>query len=346
MRKVPFTLLVLIGLAFLSTKIKAQSSESPVSYMNEIFKSVDESKNETWHYLKAVTQGKGARKVENKRQNLLNKLKETRYEVQRTGKYKSDDSLRNAVTSYLKFSYIVLKEDFGKILDMEDIAEQSYDLMEAYLLAKEKANDKLNASFDTVKLAQENFAKKHNITLTKAENDKTYEKIKKASETLKYYNEIYLIFFKSYKQEAYVLDAMSRNDINAFEQNTSTLSLYAAEGLDKVINLKGFKGDAILKIGVKKMLLFYKNEAENDFPAMTDFYIKKDNFEKINKKFETINAKKRTQQDVDQFNKAVNEYNEAAQKTNKISELSNNKRNKSLTEWNNTVDKFFDKYSN
>lgn len=273
MRNLTFTLLILFGLAFISSKIQAQSDESPVSYMNKIFKAIDESKNDTWLYLKAVTRGKGAKKVESKRHNLLIKLKDTKYEVQRIGKFNSDDSLKNAVINYLNLSYIVLKEDFEKILDMEDIAEQSYDLMEAYLLAKEKANDKLNDSFDEVVLAQKEFAKKHDITLLEAENDKTSEKIKKASETLKYYNEIYLIFFKSYKQEAYVLDAMLRNDINGFEQNTSTLSLYAEEGLEKVINLKGFQGDAILKIGVKKMLLFYKNEAKNDFPAMTDFYI-------------------------------------------------------------------------
>ena len=36
--------------------------------------------------------------------------------------------------------------------------------------------------------------------------------IRKASESLSYYNQVYLIFFKCYKQEAYVLDAMQRND--------------------------------------------------------------------------------------------------------------------------------------
>lgn len=74
-------------------------------------------------------------------------------------------------------TYTVLKEDFDKILDMEDIAEQSYDFMEVYVLAKELAN---------------------NITLVEGEMDKKSQKINKASNVLEYYNDVYLIFFKSY----------------------------------------------------------------------------------------------------------------------------------------------------
>lgn len=90
----------------------------------------------------------------------------------------------------------------------------------------------------------------------------------------------------------------------------------------------------------------YKKEAEKDFPAIIDFYIKKDNFEKVQKTFESKNKKSRTQQDVDQYNKAANEYNEAAQKANQISELSANERTKHINELNKWVDKFFDTHAN
>jgi len=195
MRNLTLPLLILFGLSLASYKVQAQSTRGAVDYMDEMFTSFNKPKDDIWQYMKAITRGKGARKVENKRQNLLNELKNAKNEVERIGNFQSDDSLKNAVVKYLDLSYTVLKEDFGKILDMEDIVEQSYDLMEAYLLAKEMANDKLQNSFDEVVLAEKEFANKHNITLLTAENDKTSEKIELAGKTLKYYNKIYLIFF-------------------------------------------------------------------------------------------------------------------------------------------------------
>ena len=341
MSNLKFSFLVLVALTIFTTPAKTQTGESPVSYMSEVFTAIGHSKNNTWQYLKAITRGKGAKKVESKRQNLLQELKSSKLEIQRIGSYNSYDSLKIAAVNYLNLSYVVLKEDFDEILDMEDIAEQSYDLMEAYLLAKEKASDKLHNSYSEVVLAQNAFANKFNITLVDGDSDRTTEKIKEANETLKYYNKLYLIFFKSYKQEVYVLDAMQRNDINAFEQNTSTLELYASEGLEKAINLYSFRGDLKLKIELQRVLRFYKNEAEKDFPMIMDFFIKKDNFEKLNETFEQIKSRDRTQQDVDEFNKAVNEYNAAAKTVNSVTESNNKNRNKALALWNKSVEEFF-----
>lgn len=345
MKNLRITLITLF-IAIASINSYPQTTNNAVEYMNSVFNPLLKAKDDTWQYLKAVTRGKGARKVEAKRQNLISELRSAKLEVQRVGKYKGDDQLKKAIVAYLDLSNVVLNEDFDKILNMEDIAEQSYDLMEAYLLAKEQAGKKLNDSFEEVKNAQKTFASANNITLIAEKDDEISKKIEKANETLKYYNEVYLIFFKVYKQEAYVLDAMSRNDVNALEQNIGTLSLNSKEGLEKIAKLEGYRGDSQLKSGSQRIVNFYKKEADKDFPTITDFYIKKDNFEKVKKTFDAISPKKRTQQDIDQYNKAVNEFNEATKKVNAVNETLNNERKKGLNDWNNTVEKFFDIHSN
>lgn len=345
MKKTKLLLLFLVGLTFFASKIQAQTTAEASAHMSEIFTTIDDTKKETWKYLKAVTRGKRARKIEKQRKELTSKIKVTKYNVNRIKSINSEDSLKQTIVDYLDLNYIVLTEDFDKILDMEDIAEQSYDDMEAYILAKEKASEKLDSAFETVVVAQQNFADKYGITLHEAEGDRRSEKIQQASRTLKYYNDIYLIFFKSYKQEAYVLDAMSRNDVNSMEQNINSLITITEEGLGKVDELEDFDNDPILKNALKRMLNFYKYEAERDFAAMTDFYIKKDNFEKISKRFESIKPRNRTKEDINEYNKAVNEYNAAAKKTNKIMETNNKNREKYLSDWNDMIEKFFKKYS-
>jgi hypothetical protein len=295
--------------------------------------------------LKAVTRSKRARKIERKRENLLEELVDAKNEVRKMGKFHSDDTLKTAVLTYLDLNYTVLKEDFDKIMDMEAIAKQSYDKMEAFLKAKEVANDKMNNAFKKVVKAQETFADKYGITLQEGEQDRLSRKISSANKTLKYYNEVYLLFFKAYKQEAYVMEAMDRKDMNSLEQNNNSLNTFAREGLRKLKDIEPYKGDNSLVAGAKRMLRFYKKESENEFASMTDFYIKKDTYEKVKRNFESKSRRERTKQDIKQYNKAVKEYNRAAKKANRILKSGNKKRQKYLENWNETVEEFFDRHS-
>jgi len=328
-------------------KLYAQTdTKQAIVYMNELFVSFEDVKKDTWKYLKAVTGGKNILIVEKKRKNLLAELKTQKGITQKKEGYHSDVELRDAIIKYLDLSYTVLNEDFDKIMDMEEIAEQSYDLMEAYMLAKEKANQKLHTAFEGLNIAQKSFAEKHNINLLEGGKDKISQKIKRANEALKYYNKLYLIFFKCYKQEAYVLDAQNRNDISGVEQNVNTLSSFANESLQEIKPVGSFKGDVSLKSALRQIVSFYDREAKKDFPVITDFYIKKDNFEKLGKLMNSKKKKDLTKEDIDKYNKSVNEYNKAVKDVNKVNTKMNQQRKKYLGIWNNSVDKFFDKHTN
>ncbi|MEO0898810.1 MAG: hypothetical protein AAFY71_20525 [Bacteroidota bacterium] len=323
----------------------AQTSQEAADYMQEISTPFVEIKDETWKYLKAVTRGKGARKVENKRQALISELKAEKSALKKKDSFYGDESLKKSTNEYLDLYYTVLKEDYDKILDMEEIAEQSYDLMEAYLLAQEKASDKLNEAFELYQTAQESFASSHNVRLMEAEQDKRSKKIDKASETLSYYNDVFLVFFKVFKQEVYVLDAIGKNDLSGIEQNASALASMAEEGMKTLKDMKDFDGDAKLKAAATQMMIFYKKEAENEFADIADFYLKKDNFEKAQQVIESKSKKERTQEDVDRFNKAVNEYNEAVNSFNELNESSYKKRVKQQKLWDKQVQAFFEEHS-
>lgn len=44
---------------------------------------------------------------------------------------------------YVNFCYTIFNEDYAKIVDMEEIAEQSFDEMQALLILREKVDEKL-----------------------------------------------------------------------------------------------------------------------------------------------------------------------------------------------------------
>jgi hypothetical protein len=320
-------------------------SQTSVEHIDELNASFIDLKKDTWKYLRTITKGKSARKSENKRSQLLDEYKTQISVVKSIKPYEGDASLKDATLKYLNLSYSVLREDYDKIVDMEAVAEESYDAMEAYILANKRANEKLTKAAEERKEVEQSFAEKNNITLTEAEADRKSEKIEQAADMLNYYNKVYLVFFKVFKQEAYVLAAQQTDDIAAFEQNINALKMEASEALAKLDTMSSYEGDKDLIAAAKKAIEFYKNEAEKEFPKVSDFYIKKDNFDKANEIMESKKKKDRTQEDVDKFNKAVNEYNEAAGSINETNENLNKNRSEMLDEWNKSVESFYKAHS-
>jgi len=222
---------------------------------------------------------------------------------------------------------------------MEEIAEQSYDLMEAYLLAQKEAGKMMDDATEMLNEEQAKFGKAHNINIVE-DDSKLGKKLNKASDVYDYYNPIYLMFFKSYKQEVYLIASMEADDINAIEQNRKALISMADEDIKNLIAIKAYDSDLTLRNAALMMLRFYKKEAEKDAKVVTDFYLKKETYEKINVAFEKMKKKDRTQENVDRVNKAANEYNEAVQEYNEIIKITNKERTKNLDAWNKAVSKF------
>nr|WP_294859371.1 hypothetical protein [uncultured Fluviicola sp.] len=163
-----------------------------------------------------------------------------------------------------------------------------------------------------------------------------------AGEVYDTYNEIYLIFFKSYKQELYLMDAVNRKDINAIEQNRNALISTANEGLKKISAVKPYKNDKSMVDATKKLLDFYINEATNETPKMADYFMVTENFDKVKKAFDEIPEKKRTQKDVDGYNKAVNDMNAGVNSYNATNQSLNKNRSALIDGWNNTASRFTD----
>jgi len=336
-------LLAIVILLFPGLKnTNSQDFNTAGEYMDYISAEFTKISKDTWNYTSAASHGKKAKKVDNLRKELLSTVFEAIKKIEKMPKYEEDGSLRDSLVSYLKLNYNVMKKDYAKIMDLEDIAEQSYDLMEAYLLAQEMADRKLEQAGDMLEIQQEIFAEKHHITLIYKE-DKISKKLREANRVYDYYNVIYLIFFKCYKQEAYLLEALNKKDINGTEQNRVSLLKFANEGLLKLDTMAAFKGDLSLKNATVQILKFYADEAETKITILTDFLLKNENFEKIKTAFNAKPQSKRTNKDIEDYNNAVNDINKAVNANNSINQELNKERSKQLNNWNKTANNFIDK---
>jgi len=337
-----YLILIVVFILLQGSKTRAQDFSNAGSYMSYIAEKEREVTKKYLNYVSAASHGKSLRKVDKLREQLINSIYETRITIQGVPPFKGDKSLRDASVTYLQLCYRIFNEDYGKIVNMEEIAEQSYDAMEAYLLAQKLANEKLDEAGKKRNETGKEFAAKNNINLVD-QGDIMDQKVKTSTRVTDYYNKIYLLFFKCYRQEAYLIEALNKGNIISIEQNKNSLLKYATEGLEKLDTMDAFDSDASLKAACKRALQFYKSEA-GDVTIMTDFLLKKESFDKLQKSFNSKPAAQRSKSDVDNYNKSVNEMNQAGNEYNKVNNEMNKKRNDILDNWNNTVKEYWDNH--
>ena len=333
---------VVFNLFVLNLCAAAQDYTAPVEYMNAISQQREGISKKFMAYVSASAHRKREKKVQALRAKLLDEVQEAKMNISGLPSFKGDKSYRDTTVNFLKLYYNVLNDDYSKIINMEEIAEQSYDAMEAYMMAQEMVNKKLEEGNDRMKLATETFAAKNNITLTKDQTE-LGEKLTQVHEVNKYHTAIYLIFFKPYKQENYLIEAVSKNNITGIEQNKSSLLRYAQDGLEKLKNIKAFEGDNNLLSACKTVLNFYVKEVNDKMNTVSEFYLTKERFETIKKEFEKKSTPSKAE--VDAYNKAVKDINTASDAFNNTNQLLNKERNDVLNDWNKAVNAFFDEHT-
>jgi hypothetical protein len=323
-------------------QLQAQNLTVATEYLGYVGEQCKLISNDMMAYSSATSHNKSARKVEKKRLELMQTIKQAVTNMRKLRPFNGDPALRDSALAYFQITSALLNEDYAKIVNMEEIAEQSYDAMEAFMLAKEKANERADKAYLIFDKEFEAFAAKNKIRLIES-SSKLSKKMEEASAVYKYYNRIYLIFFKSYKDEVYWMDALKKGDINAMEQTKNALLASSTDGLKKMSPISTYNGDKTLKVACERLLEFYKYEATKS-AELSDFFLKNDNFEKSKKALESKKQADRTQQDVDAFNKLVADFNAAVTKYNQVNTELNKKRSDALDAWNKAADNFLDNH--
>lgn len=323
----------------------AQTVPGSAEYMDELSPSFNKLKVRTWDYLRVVSQGHGAFLVESSRQNLLRELKDAKEETMLAPGFNGSDDFKNSLVSYFAVTYSILDEDYDMILDMEAISNESYDAMETYLIAKEKANEKLDEAYYHLVKAQTKYADENELIIHRLEDDEMTKKIEKTGRILAYYNKVYLIFFRVFKQESMVMEALQRDDLKDFEWSNKILEFEAKVAMEKMNQIVAFENDSSLILGANESLNFYYREATVDAEATRKYYENKKRYADGKAEYEKIPQEDLTQADVDKINGIGREYNEAIKNFHSLNKALNQERVVYLNRWNSIVESFFKKHS-
>jgi hypothetical protein len=336
----PIVVLLIIGL-FLQVSGIAQEGNAAAYLQN--FSKISVAIGQKYiSYVSASSHGKSTKKIDKSRQQLVTEISEASAKVNMLPFYKGDKKIWEASKEYYILLNKVFNDNFTSIVDMEEIAEQSYDAMETYMLAKEVAEQKLADAQRKLEEAEKAFAQENNIAI--ADSTSTVQsKVKKIRAVNKYHKQLYLLFFRCHKQDEYIQNAIRILDVNALEQNTSSLLSFAKDGLVKLAAINAYDNDSSLIQTVKSSLMYYWNLAESIVPIITAHILKKEAFAKLQKEISdrggagTSDNIKEFNTQVDDLNKSVAIYN------NLMRDIAITKNNK-LNNWSNAEVAFFHKH--
>lgn len=316
-----FLCLLLFCLALQS---RAQDFKNALEYMEFIDEQQEDIPKRMWRYTKAIAHSRSDRAVENKREKLVETIEDAMKKISSKPGYEGDD-FKKQVLTMLEFNKNLLNDDYEKIIDMKAVAEQSYDAMEAYMKAQEMADEKMEEVQKTYETNYYTFANIHNIQIIEGETD-LGKKMAKSNEVFKYYKKMYLIYFKVFVNEIYLMDALNAGDVNGIQQNTNALSMSAEEGLKTLDTVVTYDGDKSLIETTKKSFKFFQDEADNKMPILIDFLVLNEDMQKSQEALDNTPKRKRTQEQIDKFNAMVNDFNTAVKTYNRTnSDLNRNR---------------------
>lgn len=340
--------LVALTLCFLATDHLTTQAQADMGtaggYMSAIGQEYKQINEDMMSYVSAAAHSKRAKKIEKKRKEVVGTMFQAIRKIKRMPGFEGDVTYRDAVLDYLNVRYSVMNEDYAKIVDMEEVAQESYDQMEAYLNLQAKIDEKIDAAHLELSEAQRKFAVENNINLVSSDS-KLSEKMAKAGQVTNYGNKLFLIYFKCKIEEKHLREAIQTGDMSAMEQRKNALQTYVKEGYDKLREAGAFDGDNSLIVAVNDILRFYDAETQNDVPRFQRFYLIKDQFEQIKAALDAKKSSERTQADIDTYNKSVNDYNAAIKSFNKTITEANQKRGNVIDAYEKTRGKFRNKHT-
>ncbi len=339
------TLIILL----LCRSFPSGAQELPVEYYKnareyyDVFRSVFAGIQEkSWDYTRAAAHGRSSTRTEEKRKEVTAAIENGIVRIFELLPYDGSTALRDSALRFLRMQYAVSNEDFSRLVNMEKIAEHSYDAMEAYMQAREMADARAKQAGDMFNIEFANFVTRYNITPTP--ETEAEKKLAAASKVYEYYNSLYRVFFNCYKQESYLMEAMNKNDVSGIEQNRDALGKISSKALSDLLAMPAFREDQELKRSLEQVLLFYKDEAENKLKDISLFFVASDNFQKVILSFNATAAAEHSVEESMLFNKALSEHKATTENFMKLSAQVDKDRRKVLLEWHEACETFIKKH--
>jgi hypothetical protein len=312
---------------------------TPLDYLETINDAYQPVLEKQMDFARSLSQAQPPELVNRYRRSLLSEIRNSRNDIRGMPPFRGNTALRDSMVQFLQVSFDVVNEDYARLVNMEQISEESYDKMEAFLRAQEEAYRQMSEAARAMKKTEEEFAKQFGVRLENSD-DRFARQLRELNETFTYYNKIYLIFFNAYQQELKAFRAVESQDYDKMEEERRKLKALASDGLIKLDRTGGYKGDRSLRSAASENLKFYLREAEEDLSEMVAYYSRLYELKSTKTDMEATEDAEMRKRLTDKYNSLVRSINASGKQLNVITNRLNQERAAYLDKWNQVSESF------
>jgi hypothetical protein len=221
----------------------------------------------------------------------------------------------------------------------------AYAELESYFSSQDLINSNIDEEAQKIEEAQEAFAKKYNVKVISEGKSQTEVLIEETTTLMRYYNQVYLAFYRCLVAENNYLEAFEQEQLSALSQKEKALASAFQQSNQHLEQLGAYKGDASLNQQCKKILLHFKTEIEPAPALLQALLSARSKFETAKETFESIPESERSIHDIEQYNLAAKTYNEAVLNLNAYEESMSSNRRAKLKLWHNQSNDFLQQHA-
>ena len=220
--------------------------------------------------------------MEVKRKEVMEQIIQSKEKIKSMPALDGDTHLRDeAVEALLEYQH-AFELDYKDIIGLKKKSKDSYEAMESYWKAEDKAEEKVNKATNRLRKAQQTYASKNNMTVADGKTDNALDqKMARITAVNNYWREIYLPFFKVSKEYDLLWDVLSREKSDPIDRQRGQVIRAASDVLPLLKAKPAFNGDVEFRDQTIDLLEYYQRVAETDFTKIVEVLSKKPTSEEI-----------------------------------------------------------------
>jgi hypothetical protein len=231
-----------------------------------------------------------------KRLEIINQIDVSIEKLKALSSWNGDSKMKDEALGVFRLYKEAYDIEFNEVNLLRKDRESSYEAMEKYFKAQDKAEEKLKYAGEKFMKAQQDFAKKNKMTLKAGDSDNHMNNIAQVNQ---YSRNIFIEFFRISKIDGAFLDALNNQKTSLMEEKRKLLLEATNTALANIKKIIPYNSDNEYKEKAIELAHYHKSIAEKEYLDLVRIIGKKSGM---------------TQEDVNRYNEIVNYLNEKTQK--------------------------------
>jgi len=170
-------------------------------YNNYIMREMSAAVQKNFEYISFNVHNDEFELIESRRKEVIQQIIQSKEKIKEMPPLDGDTRLRDEAVETLTEYQHAFELDYKLLIGLKKKSKDSYEAMEEYWKAEDKAEEKVNKATVRLRKAQQVYASKNNMKVVDGkENDALEQKMTRIMAVNTYWREIYLQFFKASKE--------------------------------------------------------------------------------------------------------------------------------------------------